>query len=91
MYNGRLPEKVENDYRSLGGRITSCKLYSRLSLQPCVSQCTCGTPPTAGVSTHSMQGTEPYIGLAPRVLVASAFRGPEHEDQEALGTQDLES
>jgi len=81
MYNVRLRDKVENDYKSLVGRIISCKLYPRLSLQPCVSQWTRGTPPNEGVSRHPMQGTEPYLCLAPprsrrQCFLGSWARGP---------------
>ena len=99
MYNVRLPDKVENDYKSLVGRIIiiiiitiiiSRKLYPSLSLQLCVSQCTRGTPPTMGVSRHPIQGTEPYLSPAPTSLSSPAPPGgrPHHEDHEALGTQD---
>ena len=90
MYNVRLPDKVENDYKSLVGRIISRKLYPRLSLQLCVSQWTRGTPPTEGVLRHPIQGTEPYLSSALTALSAPAPPGgrPHHEDQEALGTQD---
>ena len=81
MYNVRLPDKVENDYKSLVGRIISCKLYPRLSLQPWVSQCTRGTSPTESVSRHPKQGTEPYLSLDPprsrrQCLQGAWARGP---------------
>lgn len=68
MYNVRNPDKVENDYKSLVGRIILCKLYPTPSLQPWASRYTRGTPPTEDASRHQMQETEPHFSLAPKSM-----------------------